>query len=56
MKRPFMDFLIEVVDQLLKFGNAFIVKARADMSEYFPTKLEPISGDMPVVGYYLNSN
>jgi hypothetical protein len=53
MKRPFMEFLIEVVDQLLKFGNAFIVKARADMSEYFPTKLEPISGDMPIVGYYL---
>lgn len=53
MKRPFIEFLMEVIDQLIKFGNAFIVKARADMTDYFPMKLDPISGDLPVVGYYL---
>lgn len=53
MKRPFIEFLMEVIDQLIKFGNAFVVKARADISDYFPMKLDPISGDQPVVGYYL---
>lgn len=53
MKRPFLDFLIEVSDQLFKFGNAFIVKARGDISEYFPNTLSPISSTQPVVGYYL---
>ena len=38
MKRPFLDFLIEVSDQLFKFANVFIVKARGDISEYFPDK------------------
>jgi hypothetical protein len=53
MKRPFLDFLIDLSDQLFKFANVFIVKARADLSEYFPTKLNPISSTQPVVGYYL---
>jgi|688.fasta_scaffold23444_4 hypothetical protein len=53
MKRPFADFLMEVVDQLLKFGNAFVVKARADISEYFPGKITPMVGDTPIAGYYL---
>ena len=53
MKRPFSDFLLEVSDQLFKYGNVFIVKARADISEYFPTKLNPISGTESIVGYYL---
>lgn len=53
MKRPFLDFLIEVSDQLFKFANAFIVKARGDISEYFPTNLEPVNSTQPVVGYYL---
>jgi hypothetical protein len=53
MKRPFSDFLLEVSDQLFKYGNVFIVKARADISEYFPTKLNPISATEPIVGYYL---
>ena len=53
MKRPFVDFLIEVSDQLFKFSNAFIVKARGDLSEYFPDKLTPMTGDLPVIGYYL---
>lgn len=53
MKRPFVDFLMEVSDQLFKYANAFIVKARGDLSDYFPDKLSPMTGDMPVVGYYL---
>jgi len=53
MKRPFLDFLVDLSDQLFKFANVFIVKARADLSEYFPTKIEAISGAQPVVGYYL---
>ena len=53
MKRPFSDFLLEVSDQLFKYGNVFIVKARADISEYFPTKLNPVSAIEPIVGYYL---
>lgn len=53
MKRPFLDFLSEVSDQLFKYANAFIVKARGDLTEYFPGKLNPMSGDLPIVGYYL---
>ena len=53
MKRPFLDFLIDLSDQLFKFANVFVVKARADMSEYFPVSLEGINGGQPVVGYYL---
>ena len=53
MKRPFVDFLIEVSDQLFKFSNAFIVKARGDLGEYFPDKLSPMTGELPVIGYYL---
>ena len=53
MKRPFLDFLIDLSDQLFKFANVFIVKARADLSEYFPTPLNPVSSTQPIVGYYL---
>ena len=53
MKRPFLDFLIDLSDQLFKFANVFIVKARADLSEYFPSQLTPVSSTQPVVGYYL---
>jgi hypothetical protein len=53
MKRPFVDFLIEVSDQLFKFCNAFIVKARGDIGEYFPSNLTPVSATQPIVGYYL---
>lgn len=53
MKRPFVDFLIEVSDQLFKFSNAFIVKARGDLGEYFPDKLSPMTGELPIIGYYL---
>ena len=53
MKRPFLEFLIDLSDQLFKFANVFIVKARGDLSQYFPSKIEPINATQPVVGYYL---
>lgn len=53
MKRPFLDFLVDLSDQLIKFSNVFAVKARGDLSEYFPVKLNPVSSTQPVVGYYL---
>jgi len=55
MKKPFLDFLIEVSDQMIKFGNVFIVKARGDLNQYFPSKLTPVgeSNSMPITGYYL---
>ena len=55
MKKPFLDFLIELSDQLIKFGNVFIVKARGDLNQYFPTKLSPVgeNNSLPVTGYYL---
>lgn len=53
MKRPFVDFLMEVSDHLVKFSNVFIVKARGDMSDYFPTSLTPVNSTQPVIGYYL---
>jgi hypothetical protein len=53
MKRPFLDFLIDLSDQLLKFSNVFAVKARGELSEYFPTTLTPVNATQPIVGYYL---
>lgn len=53
MKRPFVDFLMEVADHLVKFSNVFIVKARGDMSDYFPSSLTPVNSTQPVIGYYL---
>jgi len=53
MKRPFVDFLMEVADHLVKFSNVFIVKARGDMSDYFPSTLTPVNATQPVIGYYL---
>lgn len=53
MKRPFAEFLIELSDQLVKYSNVFIVKARADITSFFPDKLNPISGTEPIAGYYL---
>jgi len=53
MKRPFLEFLIEVSDQLLKFANAFVVKARGDLTGYFPSNISPINASDTLVGYYL---
>jgi hypothetical protein len=53
MKRPFLDFLMDLSDQLIKFGNVFAVKARGDLSEFFPSTLVPVNSTQPIVGYYL---
>lgn len=53
MKRSFYDFLVEVADQLVKFNNVFIVKARGDLAPFFPGKLYPPTGEKPIVGYYV---
>lgn len=53
MKRPFQDFLTDVADQLVKFGNVFIVKARGDLQEYFPGRLNTAENQKPLIGYYI---
>ena len=54
MKRPFVDFLTEVVDQIFRYANAFVVKARGDLAPYFPGSLTPIDpATQPIIGYYL---
>lgn len=53
MKRPFSDFLMEVSDHLIKYSNVFIVKARANINEYFPRPLTGVNAEQPIVGYYL---
>jgi hypothetical protein len=53
MKRPFSEFLTELSDQLIKYANVFVVKARADINEYFPDKLTAINAASPIAGYYL---
>jgi hypothetical protein len=53
MKRPFQDFLTDVADQLVKFGNVFIVKARGDLQEYFPSPLNTGDNQKPLIGYYI---
>lgn len=53
MKRPFLDFLMEISDQYFKFANAFVVKARGDISSFFPLPLNAANGNQTVVGYYL---
>jgi hypothetical protein len=59
MRQTFQDFLMEVADQLVKFGNAFVVKSRGDLSPFFPTPLDAgidiDTGEkiLPVIGYEL---
>lgn len=54
MRRPMQDLLAEIGDQLIKFGNAYLVKSRGDISQYFPAPLQGASGNgQTVVGYYL---
>ena len=52
MNRPFNDYLMEVVDNLVKFSNVFIVKARGDIAKYFPGRLYPEDGQFPIAGFY----
>lgn len=54
--KPFQEFLTEVVDQLTKFGNVFIVKARDKkgvLDQYFPDRLYTPQGKNPILGYYI---
>jgi len=53
MKKSFTEFLMEVSDQLIKYANVFVVKARADISQYTSDKLNPMSGVDPIAGFYL---
>lgn len=53
MSRPFQEFLTEVIDQLVKFHNVFIVKSRGNLAPYFPGRLRVESDQLPVVGYYV---
>lgn len=56
MNRPFQDFLAEAADQLCKFSNVFIVKARdktGTLKRTFPGYFRLAEGENPIVGYYL---
>jgi hypothetical protein len=53
MKKSFQDFLTDVADQLVKFGNVFIVKSRGNLEEYFPSRLYTAENQKPIIGYYL---
>ncbi len=55
MAQPFEAFLTEVVDQVLKYNNVFIAKARADVSAAVKPK-RPLSDDerqRTVAGFYI---
>ncbi len=53
MKRPFNDFLIEAVDQLVKFSNVFIVESRGDIAPLYPGTLKTEDDRLPIAGYYI---
>lgn len=54
MRRPMQDLLMEIGDQLVKFGNCYLVKSYGDISQYFPAPLEGANGKgQTVVGYYI---
>lgn len=54
MNRTFDDFLVEVVDQLVKFGNVFIAEYRNDdIRPYFPGRMNPPQDMAPITGYYI---
>lgn len=54
MRRPMQDLLSEIGDQLIKFGNAFVVKSRGDISQFFPAPLQgAASNGQTVIGYYV---
>lgn len=53
MRQPFSELLTEAGDQLVKFGNLFLAKARADVNEYYPRNLQQMAGRGQVAGYYV---
>lgn len=52
MRRPFDDFLVELGDQVVKFGNCFTAKARADIGNFLPRKPVLHNAAYPIAGYY----
>lgn len=50
MRRSFNNFLLDVGDQLMKFGNVFIVKVRGDIRRFINS---PIVTATPIAGYYI---
>ncbi len=53
MGKSFNELLVELGEELVKFNNAFLVKARGDVAPYFPEPLHPINERGPIAGFYL---
>lgn len=53
MGHSFNDLLSNITDQLVKFGNCFIAKARGDLEPYFPGRLNPARDKDPIIGFYI---
>lgn len=53
MKKTFDDLLVEISDQLVKFGNCFLAKARGPLGPYFPGRINTPEDVEPIVGYYV---
>lgn len=53
MKKSFDVLCLDIADQLVKFGNAFVVKVRGDLAPYFPQKIVATEGKNPVIGYQI---
>lgn len=54
-QNPIDQLLIEIAEELVKYHNVFLIKARAGNSYSFPpgVKVSPIDGKKPVAGYYI---
>lgn len=55
MRRPFQELLTDLGDQLVKFSNAFVVKARGDIAHLSSVPIQPLGNNLPIAGYYLLS-
>lgn len=53
MRRSFQDVLVDVGDQIVKFGNAFLAKSRGDVSQFVNVTLTPITGKETISGFYV---
>jgi hypothetical protein len=53
MGKSFQEFLVEVVDQLVKFHNVFIGIARGDIRPFMKTNLYTKEGQDPISGFYI---
>jgi hypothetical protein len=55
-KTPTDQFLIEVAEDLIKFANVFIIKARAKPGQGIQVpgiKITPLPGQLPIAGYFV---